>query len=73
MKARTLIGSPHPDGPDWRLPYEVLGAYVGGIAEILQDNGQHQAYGLVLVCPGGRRLALWWQREPVRRWALTPI
>jgi len=78
MRARVLAEAPPPDAsfPDARLPREVLGWSAVGIAEVLNDRGGHQAYGLILqdlVARSPRRLVLWWQREPSRRWVLTPL
>jgi len=78
MRARVLpdVGPIGADWPDPRLPPEVLGWTAVGIAEVLTDRGLHQAYGLILqdaTTRSPRRLVLWWQREPSRRWVLTPL
>lgn len=77
MRARALqLAELAPDGPDPRMPAELVGWVALGVAEVLTDAGAHQAYGLVLGAPNARsprKLVLWWQREPSRRWVLTPI
>lgn len=57
-----------------RLPEEIRGWRAVGVAEVTQDNGAHQAFALILESPSkAQRVALWWQRDPVRRWAITPL
>lgn len=83
MRVRGLTGTPLPDGPDWRPPLALIGLVVLGVVEILTDDGRHQAYALALREPERpawvrradppRRFALWWRREPSRRWELTPF
>lgn len=84
MRARVIERVEGPgDVPNVALPRELLGATIAGVAEVLQDNGSHQAYAIVLRAPlhaawtvDGHYcafVALWWRREPRREWAITPL
>lgn len=84
MKARAIDRVEGTgDVPNVALPRELLGAVIAGVAEVLTDDGRHQAYAIVLRARPGTAwvvdghahalVALWWRREPSREWAITPL